>query len=478
MLNRTYLKRLQKDLPAWVEQGWVTAAGQPAILQHVGSGASGTRRAPLAFAMLGVLLLGTGIILFFAANWEAMSKLAKLALLFGGMWAVYLAAAYALARPDHAAGARVAARRSSEDGDRTEPVAGAFAQALLLLGTILFGANINLVAQIYHVSGHYPNAIVLWAMGALAVAWLARSQPSAVFGLLVLTLWSGMEIFDFERSMHWPFLIGWALFLPAIYAGTWRIAAGAAMLALLAWGIMTNLIWIDLFSSSRHGVRIAAAEISILVASALLLVGVMMEGRDRLAPLATVVQRFSLIGALLALYALTLREGFGTPRWGAAVAVGWELKAAVLGALAVVIALGVFVIRRGRGVLPPGVARSGLALLLGIAVLIPTSLFLTSATAHPLTLYIGFNLLYYAVLLWLIYVGYLRGDPFRVNLGFVLFALGMIVLYFDLFWTLMNRSFFFMGGGLLLCAGGYALEAQRRRLVKGLGRTNGEGDAA
>lgn len=458
MLNRTYLKRLQRDLPAWVEQGWVTAAGQPAILQHVGSGASGTRRAPLAFATLGVLLLGTGVILFFAANWEAMSKLAKLALLFGGMWAVYLAAAYALVRSDRAA--------------------GAFAQALVLLGTILFGANINLVAQIYHISGHYPNAILLWAMGALAVAWLARSQPSAVFGLLVLTLWSGMEIFDFERSMHWPFLIGWALFLPAIYTGTWRVAAGTAMLALLAWGIMTNLMWIDLFSSSRHGVRIAAAEISFLVASALLLVGVMMEGRDRLAPLATVVQRISLIGALLALYALTLREGFGTPRWGAAVAIGWELKAAVLGALAVVIALGVVVMRQGRGVLPPGVVRSGRALLLGIAVLIPTSLFLNSSTAHPLTLYIGFNLLYYAVLLWLIYVGYLRGDPFRVNLGFVLFALGMIVLYFDLFWTLMNRSFFFMGGGLLLCAGGYALEAQRRRLVKGLGRADGEGDAA
>jgi uncharacterized membrane protein len=185
-----------------------------------------------------------------------------------------------------------------------------------------------------------------------------------------------------------------------------------------------------------------------------------------------------MIGALLALYALTLREGYGTLRVDRATIAGGPMTVAVLIALAMVIALGVFVIRRGRGVLPPGVMRSGLALLLGIAVLIPASLFLTAGVAHPLTLYIGFNLLYYAILLWLIYVGYLRGDPFRVNLGFVLFALGMIVLYFDLFWTLMNRSFFFMGGGLLLCAGGYALEAQRRRLVNGLGRADGEGDAA
>jgi uncharacterized membrane protein len=250
------------------------------------------------------------------------------------------------------------------------------------------------------------------------------------------------------------------------------------MLALLAWGVMTNLIWIDLFGERGSGARFIVAEISFLAASALLLVGVMMEWRDRLAPLAAIVQRVSMIGALLALYALTLREGYGTLRVDRATIAGGPMTVAVLIALAVVIALGVFVIRRGRGALPPGVMRSGLALLLGIAVLIPASLFLTSATAHPLTLYIGFNLLYYAILLWLIYVGYLRGDPFRVNLGFVLFALGMIVLYFDLFWTLMNRSFFFMGGGLLLCAGGYALEAQRRRLVKGLGRAGGEGGTA
>jgi uncharacterized membrane protein len=113
-----------------------------------------------------------------------------------------------------------------------------------------------------------------------------------------------------------------------------------------------------------------------------------------------------------------------------------------------------------------------------IALLILASLFPSAVKAKPITLYIGFNLLYYVVLLWLIYVGYLRGDAFRVNLGFVLFALGVIVLYFDIFWSFMDRAFFFMGGGLLLCVGGYALEAQRRRLVKRFDRPDSEGSAA
>jgi hypothetical protein len=252
------------------------------------------------------------------------------------------------------------------------------------------------------------------------------------------------------------------------------------MLALLTWGIMINLAWIDVFRTGGLGAQFVIAEISFLVAAALLLVGVMMEWRERLAPLAVIVQRVSMIGALLALYVLTLRVGYS--RFDGMVwqdpGVGVWLSVAVLVALAVVAALGLLVLRQGRSVLTPGVARSGQLLLAAIAILVLLRLFMGPLGVPPTALYIAFNLLYYAVLLWLIYVGYVRGDAFRVNLGFILFALGMIVLYFDLFWTLMNRSFFFMGGGLLLCAGGYALEAQRRRLVRRLGGTDGEGEPA
>ncbi len=456
--NKSYLKRLQKELPLWVERGWVTPAGQPAILQHLATSGAGTRRAPLAFAILGVLLLGTGVILFFAANWDGLAKLTKLVILFGAMWAAYLAAAYALARPDR--------------------VANGFAQALLLLGTILFGANINLIAQIYHISGHYPNAILLWSLGALAVAWLVRSEPAAVLGLLLLTLWSGMEIFDFGQRIHWPFVVVWALFLPVIYAGTWRFAAGTAMLALLVWGVMVNSIWDDFFGFGAHGGRFLMTEISFLIAGALLLIGVMMEWRERLSPLAVFVERFSIIGALLALHALTVRDWYGTTRWydGAGAGIGW--KAAVLAALAVVIALGAVVLRRNRALAQTGVVRSGQILLAAIAIMIVGSLFVAARPAPQLALYIGFNLLYYACLLWLIYVGYRRGDAFRVNIGFVFFVLGVLVLYFDTLWTLMDRSFFFIGGGVLLCVGGYVLEAQRRRLVARFGPAGSEGDAA
>lgn len=37
MRNDRFLKRLKKELPLWVERGWVKEEGQEAILDHVAS---------------------------------------------------------------------------------------------------------------------------------------------------------------------------------------------------------------------------------------------------------------------------------------------------------------------------------------------------------------------------------------------------------------------------------------------------------
>ncbi|MCI0484063.1 MAG: DUF2157 domain-containing protein, partial [candidate division NC10 bacterium] len=129
-----FLRRLRQELPVWVQQGWVTPGSEQQILDHAAAQRSpGVRYLPLAFSMLGVLLLGAGVITFFAANWSVMPKVAKLAILFGGMWLVYAGAGYALRY-------------------REAPQLG---EALLLLGVILFGSNIMLIGQIYHIDAHY-----------------------------------------------------------------------------------------------------------------------------------------------------------------------------------------------------------------------------------------------------------------------------------------------------------------------------------
>ena len=242
MRDTGFIKRLEKALPEWAKSGFLSAQGAKDILAFEKERAGGgLPYLTVALAILGVLLLGSGIISFFAANWQWLPKIAKLAVLFGSMWAAYAIAGYMLGRGAH-------------------PLVG---QAILLLGVLLFGANIWLIAQIYL----------------------------------------------------------------------------AAFLA-----------------------------------------GMLMKRTDSAADLSSLVNRYAGIAALAAL----------------------------------------------------------------------------------------FNLLFFGGLVWLIYVGIAAHDRGLVNLAFAFFALGILARYLDTFWTLLGRSYFFLGGGLVLIVAGIILERSRRRITRAL----------
>lgn len=52
------------------------------------------------------------------------------------------------------------------------------------------------------------------------------------------------------------------------------------------------------------------------------------------------------------------------------------------------------------------------------------------------------------------------------NLGIVIFVLFVVIKYFDVFWRLLDRSIFFVVGGLVLIIGSVILERKRKRIVE------------
>ena len=72
-------------------------------------------------------------------------------------------------------------------------------EGLHLLGTMLFGAGIWLVAQVYHIEEHYPNAFLVWGLGDLGLAWALPSMAQGIIATLLLVLWNGFEVFDFKN---------------------------------------------------------------------------------------------------------------------------------------------------------------------------------------------------------------------------------------------------------------------------------------
>src|SRR4051794_35620079 len=163
-----FASHLQKELPAWVSAGLVSAEQSEALRLRYGAGSGAERRrstAVQAIAVIGAVAAGLGVILFFAANWDAISRPARVVLLLAALLGSY------------AAGWKLLERR---------PFVG---HALILLGAIAFGAGIFLVGQMYHVQAHDPLAFTLWTAGVAPLAWILRSRALATLSVLTLGGW-------------------------------------------------------------------------------------------------------------------------------------------------------------------------------------------------------------------------------------------------------------------------------------------------
>lgn len=76
---------------------------------------------------------------------------------------------------------------------------------------MLFGAGIWLVAQIYHIDAHYPNAYFIWGIGALSLAWVMPSISQGFISVFLMFLWGWFEMFDFHHPNYmgsWIVLLG------------------------------------------------------------------------------------------------------------------------------------------------------------------------------------------------------------------------------------------------------------------------------
>ena len=150
-----YRTKVERDLARWQSAGWVNEAGASAIRTDLSSRKSPFGVAPV-FAILGAVLFGFAVMSFVAAHWTGMSKLARLALLLVTLWGCY------------GGGALLFQRQLN-----------AFAHAAVLGGIAVYGASIMLIAQMYHMEGNPPDAVLMWALGALlAPCWCGPIRRS------------------------------------------------------------------------------------------------------------------------------------------------------------------------------------------------------------------------------------------------------------------------------------------------------------
>jgi len=453
MNDKDFFNRLQEEIPRWIAKGWISPEYQSNILASIHHETSVDHEDKtiikpsfFVFSFLGMSLLAVGIILFFASNWQMIPKIAKLALLLGGLWASYGIAGYLLTQKQNS------------------PTLHWFSQLLLLLGVIIFGANIFLIAQIYHIDAHFPNGLLMWSLGAWLVALLLRHQASIVLSLILALIWSVSESLDFLQSIHWWFIPVFLLYMLPILKEKWSFALHIALITLILW-LTNNLFWLNYpyFISNQanyFSFYFGLCSLAALIAWTISLAWQYKQYKKEVFALAT-LQYYALFFFLLNVFYLTfpvlLKATLLLPIF--------YLISSLSFVLILFLSYAWFYIRMQKmtKIAKPLLFTGGL-LTTALAIL----LLLNHFFLHLSLLALGFNLLLIGFLLWFIALGYELREIIYINLAFLFFALFVIARYFDVFWDLLNRSFFFMGGGLILLLGSYILEKKRRSLTRDL----------
>lgn len=134
--------------------------------------------------IVGAVLIGVGVISFVAFHWSGMNRWLKLTLISLLMAGFYISG-FVFWR-----------------GSGKMPRLG---HTLTLIGTLVFGANIGLVSQIFHIRGQVENAFLVWAIGAFAAGYLLWSSPNMVVGCAAMFCWFVSGVSHYLGGELWYF---------------------------------------------------------------------------------------------------------------------------------------------------------------------------------------------------------------------------------------------------------------------------------
>jgi uncharacterized membrane protein len=380
------MQTFERYLNRWRDAGLIDEATASSIRAYESADTrpSGRRWQVILALVLGGILLGAGVLLFVAANWDDVSPGWRLTLVLA-MLALF-----------HGAG--IVAK---------ERFAG-FATTIHAVGTVAAGAAIALVGQIFNMQEHWPAAVMLWALCALAGWWLLGDQFQQTLSLLLVPAWLISEWMD--RA--------------SVYDGAQVYLA--RMIAVLAAVYLTG------FLHSRRrvvfGILFGVSAIALCVC-----VGILSDGWTY--------------------------YRYGQHQWGFLPA---HLRVIVFVILLLTVGFGWFVGR--RSVVPAGVVALMVFVLPWAQSVVESEGFQGYRLKHSEA-----NLFAYALVaataVFLAWWGVREGSKVMVNYGIAVFALTVMWFYFSSIMDKLGRSLGLIMLGVLFLVGGWLLEKMRRKLV-------------
>jgi uncharacterized membrane protein len=384
-------------LKRWQTAGVLDAEAASRIrayeLEQTGPGPQSSKRIGwqgLVALILGAILLACGVVLFVNAHWDQMGPGARYVLVMAMVAVFHLGGGLA---------------RSSYHGLST---------ALHAVGTVATGAAIALVGQIFNIQEHWPAAILLWAVAALAGWALLQDEAQQTLTLLLFPAWIFCEL-CYATQNH----IGQDVFLGRF---------------LIAWAVLYLTVFLDSKRKVAQGILFVVAAIGCLI-------GVVIT-----------------LESWRSWYGNQSFFPFSLQVWG------W-IDFAVLPLLIALVKL--------RKSLAPVAVAIAFSVALPWCIRVRLQRY-DYGNYHSSYTYSTPNLLAHALVaaftVFIIWWGVRQASKALVNLGIVGFAITVGWFYFSDLFDKMGRALGLIGLGILFLAGGWALEKMRRGLIAGMGR--------
>jgi uncharacterized membrane protein len=351
---------------------------------------AGLRWQVIVVLILGAILLACGVALFVSAHWDRIGPGARFAVVLGMVSLFHLGGSWARKR------FRV------------------LSTALHAVGTLSTGAAIALVGQIFNIQEHWPAAVLMWALAALAGWILLHDEAQQTLTLLLFPAWLLSE-FTYYAEGH----IG-----EHVYQGRF----------LIVWAILYLTFFISSKREIVQGILVAFAAIASIVGIVVLLDGWSSWGNQTYLSLGTRTWGWVFIAVLPLLFAVFKFFKSVIP-----------VVAAICFSIALPWCQRIWTVTGQSWIGDGQVSYSRNA---------------PNLAAHALVA---------AFAVFIIWWGVRQTSQALVNLGIVGFAVAVGWFYFSNIMDKLGRSLGLIGLGILFLAGGWVLERTRRKLVAGMG---------
>ncbi len=213
-MNGHHLRWLYGELPGLLDAGVLTPDAAARLRAHYGEAKPVSRSgiALVMFATLGAALIGSGVILVIAHNWDMFSRPVRVAIALAPLLVGQGIGAWVLLRRAHSV---------------------AWCEGVTLFIGAGIGASIAIVGQVYHLPANLSAFYLTWILLFIPLVYLFNSTTGAIFYLVGVLVWAGNV--QFGLSTHsvlgfWPLTL---LILPHAFFA-WRANPGGVRANLLA----------------------------------------------------------------------------------------------------------------------------------------------------------------------------------------------------------------------------------------------------